>query len=134
MTIPRGNTGRDKAQRKEILNEFYKNWCQSNAAKSVYNIHLREYIHVNKRTRTESIQYAAQDYLSTIMIVCHFDEILRHAVVIDYDDPKPNKSQKPYRRMLIMQHGIPFVGTAKLMVGIRKEDDKYMHYSLSAIK
>ena len=134
--IPTGTSKKDEADRRKIINDFYRKWFQENEEKRVKNTSLGTLIHVNKDSRKETQKWGSLSFRSTLTVL-ELSYVLKNAVVTGKDDPKPgNKSQKKYSKMLIMECVVPklrpYVVTAKLTVGVRRSDSQRLQYCLTA--
>ena len=133
--VPTGTTEEDKNQRRQIINDFYSKWSGENDEKKVKNNELKQFIHVNKLSKKHTRNYACNDFQSTLTVL-ELSYVLKHAVKVGYDNPKDNKCQEGFIKMLIMECVVPslrpYVKTAKLIVGIIRCKDRKMQYCLTA--
>ena len=68
----------------------------------------------------ETSEHAAKNYLSTL-VVLHLDSTLSGARKVSVKKPKPeNANQKPFDRIMIMEHELIGIGRVKMTVGIRR--------------
>ena len=68
----------------------------------------------------ETSEHTAKNYLSTL-VVLHLDSTLAGARKVSVKKPKPeNANQKPFDRIMIMEHELIGIGRAKMTVGIRR--------------
>jgi len=133
--IPTGTSQKDEAERRKIISAFYKKWFGENTEKRVKNVHLDQFIFVNNSSRKETQQHGGKSYKSTMTVLC-LSYVLKHAVKTGYSPPKPNRSQRNFEKMLIMECVVPelrpYVNVAKLTVGIYKVSKDKVQYCLTA--
>ena len=94
--------------------------------KCIYNIHLKDFIHIRFESINETVNKAARSYQSTLAMF-QLTDILQKAKVTGYEKPKQNKNQSKYTQMIVMQWE-----NVKLIVDVRK-DKKKIQYCITAI-
>lgn len=89
-----------------IIRNFYREW--------------KEYINIRMVSIIETSEHAAKNYLSTLAVL-QLDSILAGAKKVSVKKPKPgNANQKPFERIMIMEHELIGIGKVKMTVGIRR--------------
>ena len=63
--IPKGNTREDIKARKQIISDFYADWCADHPEKRIWNKSLRAYIYVKYQSINETRGQASISYEST---------------------------------------------------------------------
>jgi hypothetical protein len=133
--VPTGTTANDRAQRKQLIKQFYKNWAGENVERKVKNEHLKQFIHVNRLSVKETEHWACLSFRSTLTVL-ELSYVLKHAVKVGNNVPKSNRNQKQFDDILIMECIVPklrpYVTTAKLTVGIVKGIGNKVQYCLTA--
>jgi len=124
--IPKGMEKANLKAREKVISEIYRRWFDRNQDRCVYNIDLKDFIHIRFESLNETINKAARNYQSTIAIF-RLNDILQKAKVTGYEKPKQNKNQSKYIQLIIMRWK-----SAKLIVGVRK-DKKKIQYCITAI-
>lgn len=120
--IPMGKSMEEIRLREAIIDAFFRRWYQEHPQKEVYNSIVAGNIQIRKISIDEAKQHASKNYLSTIAIVHHFDEILSNAMSIGKTAIKENdRNQAQFDYMLIMSYRCQGIGLVKLTVGIRKK-------------
>jgi len=125
--IPKGMEKEDLKAREKIINEIYRKWSDNNPDRCIYNIDLKDFIHIRFESINETVNKAARAYQSTIAMF-QLTDILQKAKVTGYEKPKQNKNQSKYTQMIVMQ-----LENVKMIVGVRK-DKKKIQYCITAIK
>jgi hypothetical protein len=73
--------------------------------------------------------------MSTVLVLYHFDEILRYAKDVGDADPKSKTAKGRFSKLILMEKTVKGVGKAKLTVGIEKDDEKKKtQYCITAIE
>lgn len=120
--IPMGKSMEEIRLREGIIDAFFRKWYDEHPSKEVYNSKVEDNIQIRKISIDEAKQHASKNYLSTIAIVHHFDEILANAVSVGKTATKVNdRNQSQFDYMLILSYQCQGVGLVKLTVGIRKK-------------
>ena len=87
-----------------IIRNFYREW--------------KEKINIRMVSIVETSEHAANNYLSTL-VVLQLDSTLAGARKVSVKKPKPgNANQKPFDRIMIMEHELIGIGRVKMTVGI----------------
>lgn len=133
--IPTGDSKEDIKAREKIISDFYYDWYKNNPAKKVFNIHLKDYINVRYISINETIRHASKNYYSTLAVL-QLDAILSNATKYGKRTPTKQgvKNQEPFSYMIEMRYELPYIGTAKLMVGVKKNSKEKIQYCITAIK
>ena len=131
--IPEGKTIDDIKAREAIIRDFYREWKTKNPSQRKYNISLKDYINIRMVSIIETSEHAAKSYLSTLAVL-QLDSILIGAKKVSVRKPKQdNKNQKPFERILIMEHELVGIGTVKMTVGVRRSTHEKVQYCITAI-
>ena len=139
--IPKGNTREDIKARKqiisdfyadwcaEIISDFYADWCADHPEKRIWNKSLRAYIYVKYQSINETRGQASISYESTKALM-DLTDILKNAIVTKKKPTKKNdKNQKAFDQMYFLYHrGI------RLIVGHQKSTDEYVQYCITKNK
>lgn len=134
-TIPTGDTKEDIKAREKIISDFYYDWYKKNPSKKVFNIHLKDYINVRFISINETIRHASKGYYSTLAVL-QLDAILSNAVKFGKRMPikKGVRNQEIFSYMIEMRYAMPYIGIAKLMVGVKKKSKEKIQYCITTIK
>lgn len=132
--IPTGDSREDIKAREKIISDFYHEWYKKNPAKRIFNIHLKDYINVRFISINETIRHASKSYHSTLAVL-QLDAILSNAVKFGKRMPTKQgvKNQELFSYMIEMRCVLPYIGTAKLMVGVKKSSKEKVQYCITAI-
>jgi hypothetical protein len=128
MEIPIGRTKEDIKAREKVIKDFYAQWISENPEKKVFNVHLKQYIHVKFLSINETYEKAARNYESTLAVL-RLTEILRNAVMLPNSErpaKRDTKNQKQFEKMFIMQ-----LGDIKLTVGLQRSNHDLVQYCIS---
>ncbi len=127
--IPKGNTREDIKARKQIISDFYADWCADHPEKRIWNKSLRAYIYVKYQSINETRGQASISYESTKALM-DLTDILKNAIVTKKKPTKKNdKNQKAFDQMYFLYHrGI------RLIVGHQKSTDEYVQYCITKNK
>lgn len=128
MEIPIGRTKEDIKAREKVIKDFYAQWISDNPEKKVFNVHLKQYIHVKFLSINETYEKAARNYESTLAVL-RLTEILRNAVMLPNSErpaKRDTKNQKQFEKMFIMQ-----LGDIKLTVGLQRSNQELVQYCIS---
>ena len=133
--IPIGDSREDIKAREKIISDFYHEWYKKNPDKKVFNIHLKDYINVRFISINETIRHASKSYYSTLAVL-QLDAILSNAVKYGKRMPikKGVKNQEIFSYMIEMRFTMPYIGTAKLVVGVKKKSKEKIQYCITTIK
>jgi len=132
--IPQGRTVSEIQQREKFIKNFYASWNAINPTKHIFNVALKDFIHIKFLSIQETARLAAADYQSTLAIT-FLTEILEKAKIIKRDKPKPNnQNQKRFSEVIIMQYDKPTFGKIKLTVGVLRGSRQKIQYCITAIK
>ena len=133
--IPTGDSKEDIKAREKIISDFYYEWYKNNPAKKVFNIHLKDYINVRFVSINETIRHASKSYYSTLAVL-QLDAVLSNAVKLGKRMPikQDVKNQQPFSYMIEMRCVLPYIGTVKLMVGVKKSSKEKIQYCITTIK
>lgn len=135
FTIPRNNSPLNKSKRRKAILRFFAEWMAKHPKAKVWNCSIREYICVDKRVSPDETSHWAQHrYMSTVLVLYHFDEILRYAKKTGEADPKSKTSSGRFSKLILLERTVKGVGKAKLTVGVRKDDGKKTEYCITAIE
>ena len=138
FTIPRNNSPLNKSKRRKAILRFFEEWLAAHPKARVYNYSLREYIYIDKKLSPDETSHWAQHrYMSTVLVLYHFDEILRYAKDAGDADPKSKTAKKRFSKLILMERTVKGVGKAKLTVGIEKDEEKKKmktQYCITAIE
>ena len=133
MMIPQGNNIEDIKKREQIIRDFYREWKEKNPSQRKFNLSLKEYINIRMVSIIETSEHAAKNYLSTLAVL-QLDSILAGASKVSVKKPKPgNANQKPFERIMIMEHELIGIGKVKMTVGIRRRTREKVQYCITAI-
>ena len=124
--IPKGNSKEEIKMREKIIKDFYAQWIASNPAKKVWNECLHADIYVKFVSINETFAKAARTYKSTCAVFL-LSDILKTAVLVKKLDPKANKNQRPYEKMLLMRA----FDNVKLIVGLQRSSQEHVQYSIT---
>lgn len=131
--IPEGKTLEDVKVRETIIRDFYREWKTKNPSQRKFNYALKDYINIRMVSIVETSEHAAKSYLSTLAVL-QLDSILMGAKKVSVRKPKPgNKNQKPFERILVMEHELFGIGTVKMTVGVRRKTREKVQYCITAI-
>lgn len=131
--IPEGKTLEDIKARETIIRDFYREWKTRNPSQRKYNLALKDYINIRMVSIVETSEHAAKSYLSTLAVL-QLDSILVGAKKVSVRKPKKgNKNQKPFERILVMEHELYGIGTVKMTVGVRRKTGEKVQYCITAI-
>jgi len=134
ITIPKGRTTTEIQQREKFIKNFYANWNACNPTKHIFNVALKDFIHVRFLSIQETARLAAADYKSTLAIT-YLTEILEKAKVKKRSKPKPNnQNQKRFSEVIVMQYDKPTFGKIKLTVGVLRGSRQKIQYCITAIE
>ena len=135
MNIPREKSPRARDKRYKAVRKFIEKWISEHPSMRVYNYSLREYIYL-KRTLAirENPYWASKKYKSTMMILEHFDEIMKYARKTGYATPKSDTGNSRFAKFVILEKDVRGLGTAKLTVGIKRIDNMKIQYCITAIE
>lgn len=128
MEIPIGRTKEDIKAREKVIKDFYAQWISENPEKKVFNVHLKQYIHVKFLSINETYEKAARNYESTLAVL-RLTEILRNAVMLPNSErpaKRDTKNQKQFEKMFIMQ-----LSDIKLTVGLQRSNQELVQYCIS---
>lgn len=135
FTIPRNNSPLNKSKRRKAILKFFEEWLSAHPKGRIWNYNLKEYIYVDMRTSAdETSTWAQHRYISTVLVLYHFTEILRYAKETDRVAPKSKTAKKKFSELILMERTVKGVGKAKLTVGIVKEDESKKQYCITAIE
>lgn len=129
LDIPRGNSKNDIAKRNKIISEFYDEWIKNNPKQREYNIHLKQYIYVDKKhSKNETKFRASKFYLSTLCVL-QLSNVLKNAEKYDIKTTKiGNKGQSDFQKIILMKYELVGIGVVKLTVGLTKKDARLIQY------
>ena len=131
--IPQGNNIEEIKKREQIIRDFYREWKEKNPSQRKFNLSLKEYINIRMVSIVETSEHAAKNYLSTLAVL-QLDSILAGAKKVSVKKPKPgNANQKPFERIMIMEHELIGIGKVKMTVGIRRRTREKVQYCITAI-
>ena len=131
--IPQGNNIEDIKKREQIIRDFYREWKEKNPSQRKFNLSLKEYINIRMVSIIETSEHAAKNYLSTLAVL-QLDSILAGARKVSVKKSKPgNANQKPFERIMIMEHELIGIGKVKMTVGIRRRIRDKVQYCITAI-
>lgn len=138
--IPMGQSMEEIRQREKIINGFFEVWYNTRKPDAkIYNVNLPGDILVKGLSIDEAKHHASKSYLSTIAVVHYFENVLANAIPIKRTAIKEgNKNQSRFDYMLIMKHEIENIGTVKLTVGVKENEDKIVlsrtEYGMSVLR
>jgi len=100
----------------------------------IYSKYFNQNVIVLKKSLSEITKWAAKSKESVIAAL-NLDGVVANATKVNEDNPKPNKKTKEFyfNKMYEMRCNIKGVGTAKLMVGERKNGKK-ITYCITALR
>lgn len=100
----------------------------------IYSKYFNQNVIVLKKSLSEITKWAAKSKES-IIAALNIDGVVANATKVNEDNPKPNKQTKEFyfNKMYEMHCDIKGVGTAKLMVGERKNGKK-ITYCITALR
>lgn len=124
--IPKGQSKKEIKMREKIIKDFYAQWIASNPTKKVRNENLKVDIYVKFASINETFAKAARTYKSTCAVF-RLSEILRTSILVKELDPKNNKNQRPYEKMLQMRA----FDNVKLIVGLQRSTQEHVQYSIT---
>lgn len=124
--IPKGNSKEEIKMREKCIKDFYAQWIASNPTKKVWNECLQADIYVKFVSINETYAKAARTYKSTCAVFL-LSDILKTAILVKELDPKANKNQKPYEKMLLMRA----FENVKLIVGLQRSTREHVQYSIT---
>ena len=112
---------------------FTESGKRKNTSQRKYNLSLKEYINIRMVSIVETSEHAAKNYLSTLAVL-QLDSILAGARKVSVKKSKPgNANQKPFERIMIMEHELIGIGKVKMTVGIRRRTREKVQYCITAI-
>lgn len=125
-------TGKDKDAlyaRTQLVKSYYRKWINDNPEKRVWNQSLSAYIYVKGQSINETMAKAALTVEST-QAIARLTEVLSQAIVISESEPKPNRNQHIYEKILIMQTP----DNVRLIVGLQRSCKEFVQYSIKTGK
>lgn len=123
--IPRGNNKEAIFARTKLVKVLYGKWIKEHPDRKVWNSCLANYIYVKGRSVNETLAKAAITAEST-NAVARLTEILSEAVVIAESQPKDNRNQRIFEKILLMEAP----GNVRLLVGLQRSCQEYVQYSI----
>jgi hypothetical protein len=134
IIIPEGTTKEDIKLRKKIIKDFYAVWNAANPTKHIYNIDLKDFIHVRFLSIEETSQKASNRYKSTLAVT-YLTEILEKAKIVIRTEPKQNiENQKRFSEVISMEYDKKDFGKIKLTVGVLRGSKQKIQYCITAIE
>jgi len=134
IIIPEGTTREDIKLRKKIIKDFYAIWNAANPTKHIYNIDLKDFIHVRFLSIEETSQKASNRYKSTLAVT-YLTEILEKAKIVIRTEPKQNiENQKRFSEVISMEYDKEDFGRIKLTVGVLRGSKRKLQYCITAIE
>ena len=134
ITIPEGTTSEDIKLRKKIIKDFYAIWNAANPTKHIYNIDLKDFIHVRFLSIEETSQKASNRYKSTLAVT-YLTEILEKAKTVIRTQPKQGiENQKRFSEVISMEYDKEDFGKIKLTVGVLRGSKQKIQYCITAIE
>lgn len=119
-------------QAKKEVRSFYGSWLSGRESNEVYNNSLRRYITVNSYVSgRETSHYASFNPLTKAMVLTSFNEIMRYARKTGECEPKGNRGQRRFVRLISLERKVSGMGTARLTVGV-KPDGQLVQYCITA--
>ena len=113
---------------------FYGSWLHARQSNEVYNNSLRQYITINSYiSGRETSHYASFNPLTKEMVLTSFNEIMRYARKTGECEPKCNRGQRRFVRLIKLERKVEGLGTARLTVGV-KADGQLVQYCITATK
>ena len=67
--IPVGNSSEEVKQREDIIYSFYEQWKSEHPDQKVYNVNLKDDIHIRNVSISETARHAAKRYMSTLAVL-----------------------------------------------------------------
>lgn len=131
--IPRGDSPKEVAKRRNIISKFYHEWKENNPLQRRYNVSLKEYINIRFVSITETCTHASRTYLSTLAVL-QLDAILTGAKKVLSVPAKKNQNQKEFDKIIIMHYRCPGIGTVKMTVGVRRGSHEKIQYCITALE
>jgi len=134
IIIPEGTTKEEIKLRKKIIKDFYAVWNAANPTKHIYNIDLKDFIHVRFLSIEETSQKASNRYKSTLAVT-YLTEILEKATTVIRTEPKQNiENQKRFSEVISMEYDKDDFGKIKLTVGVLRGSKQKIQYCITAIE
>ena len=134
LDIPQGRTVPEIQQREKFIKNFYASWNAINPTKHIFNVALKDFIHIRFLSIQETMNHAGATYESTLAVT-YLTEILEKATVVKRVKPKPNnQNQKRFSEVIVMQYNKPAFGDVKLIVGVLRGSRQNIQYCITAIK
>jgi len=131
--IPMGSSMEEIRKREKIVDDFLSRWREANVDGKVYNDVLQEYIYVRAISIIEAKEHSSKSYNSTRALMI-LDEVLKNASPIKRLPKKEDdKNQKEFTYFLVLIYKHPEIGSIKLTVGVKKNQNK-IQYGISALK
>jgi len=131
--IPMGTSMVEIRKREKIVADFLSRWREANADGKIYNDILQEYIYVRAISIIEAKEHSSKSYNSTRALMI-LDEVLKNATPIKRVPKKEyDKNQKEFTYFLVLIYKHPEIGSIKLTVGVKKNQNK-IQYGISALK
>ena len=135
FTIPRNNSPLNQSKRRKAILKFFEEWLTVHPNAKVYNNSLKDYIHIDRKlSADETSHWSSRRYPSTVLVLNHFDEILRYAKRTGEAEPKSRTGSGKFSKLVLLERSVKGVGKAKLTVGIRKDDGRKVQYCITAIE
>jgi len=133
FNVPLGNSQEEIKQREDLIYKFYQQWKEENPEQKIYNVNLKDYIHIRSISITETARHASKRHLSTLAVL-QLDSVLRCARKVATRKPEERDNQKSFKAMIIMEYNNPGIGSVKLTVGIRHRSLLKVQYCITAIE
>ena len=134
IIIPEGTTREDIKLRKKIIIDFYAVWNAANPTKHIYNIDLKDFIHVRFLSIEETSQKASNRYKSTLAVT-YLTEILEKSKTVIRTEPKQGvENQKRFSEVISMEYDKKDFGKIKLTVGVLRGSKQKIQYCITAIE
>lgn len=133
ISVPTGTQKEDIERRASIIYSFYEAWKKENPSQKVYNISLKDDIHIRHISIDETARHASKRYLSTLAVL-QLDAVLSGAHKVSYQKCEARKNQQMFKAMMIMEYQCPGLGTVKLTVGIRHRTLLKVQYCITAVE
>lgn len=131
--IPMGASIEEIRIRETIIADFLSKWRKINADGKIYNDILQEYIYVRAISLVEAKEHSSKSYNSTRALMI-LDEVLKNASPVKRVPKKSeDKNQKEFSYFLVMIYKHNEIGSIKLTVGVKKNQNK-IQYGISALK
>lgn len=131
--IPVGNSSEEVKQREDIIYSFYEQWKSEHPDQKVYNVNLKDDIHIRNVSIAETARHAAKRYMSTLAVL-QLDAVLSCARKVAITKTENRENQKSFKAMMIMEYFNPGIGKVKLTVGIRHHSLLKVQYCITAIE